>query len=261
MRFRDIRDSADPVRVLHLTDPHLFADRGGTLRGAVTYATLAQVIDHYRESGWEADFVALTGDLIQDDTAAAYRHCRELVGRLGLPVQTVPGNHDVRRMMRDELPSPPFTYCGTVTCGRWLVAGIDSCAAGRAGGVVTGEEIARLKSIIASSDADHVLVCLHHPPVDVGSAWLDSVGLDNGDQLLSELTGIRRVRIALFGHVHQAYDRFHDGIRVVGTPSTCRQFLPDSDEFAVDDRPPAYRRMSLLPDGSMETKVIWVGDA
>ena len=61
--------------------------------------------------------------------------------------------------------------------------------------------------------------------------------------------------------MHQAYDRFHDGIRVVGTPSTCRQFLPDSDEFAVDDRPPAYRRMSLLPDGSMETKVIWVGDA
>lgn len=261
MRFRAIRVSADPVRILHVTDPHLFADRAGTLRGAVTYTTLARVVDHYRNSGWAAELVALTGDLIQDDSAAAYGHCRELFGGLGLPIQCVPGNHDVRGMMRDELPEPPFTYCGAVNCGNWLIAGIDSCDAGRAGGVVTGEEFARMRSVIASSDADHVLVCLHHPPVAVGSAWLDSVGLDNGGQLLSELADDGRVRMALFGHVHQAYDAMHEGIRIVGTPSTCRQFVPASDEFAVDDRPPAYRRLSLLPDGTVETEVIWVGDA
>ena len=118
-----------------------------------------------------------------------------------------------------------------------------------------------MRSMIASSDADHVLICLHHPPVKVGSAWLDSVGLDNGPQLLSELATDGRVRMALFGHVHQAYDAMHDGIRIVGTPSTCRQFLPASDEFAVDDRPPAYRRLSLQPDGDVDTEVIWVGDA
>jgi Icc protein len=261
LRFGDIRDSADPVRVLHLTDPHLFADRGGALRGAVTYVTLGKVLDHYRHAGWEADLVALTGDLIQDDTAAAYGHCRKLLSQLGLPIQCVPGNHDVRGMMRDELPAPPFSHCGTAEFGHWLIAGIDSCAAGRAGGVVTGAEITRMKSMIASSDADHVLVCLHHPPVDVGSAWLDSVGLDNGEQVLSEMTDCGRVRMALFGHVHQEYDAMHDGIRVVGTPSTCRQFLPNSDDFAVDDRPPAYRRLTLLPDGAAETEVIWIGDA
>lgn len=261
MRFGDIRDSADPVRVLHLTDPHLFADRDGALRGTVTLATLQSVLDHYRLSGWNADVIALTGDLIQDDSAAAYRHCRDLLGGLGLPIQCVPGNHDVRSLMRDALPDPPFKYCGAAEFGNWLVAGIDSCAAGRAGGVVTDEEIARMKSMIASSGADHVIVCLHHPPVRVGSAWLDSVGLDNGAQILAELAALGRVRIALFGHVHQAYDKLHGAVRVVGTPSTCRQFLPNSDEFAVDDRPPAYRRLALFADGRVETELVWVDDA
>lgn len=256
-----IRDSSDPVRVLHLTDPHLFADRAGALRGANTYDTLSKVIGHYQKSGWPADLIALTGDIIQDDTAAAYGHCRDLLGELGRPVHCVPGNHDVRGMMRDMLPEPPFTYCGTAEVGDWLIAGIDSCAAGRAGGIVSSEEIARITAVIAESTAEHVLVCLHHPPVPVGSAWLDSVGLDNGGVLLAELASSGRVRVVLFGHVHQVYDQQHEGIRVIGTPSTCRQFLPKSDKFAVDKRPPAYRRLTLLTDGSVDTAVVWVGDA
>ena len=95
----------------------------------------------------------------------------------------------------------------------------------------------------------------------MGSKWLDSVGLDNGGLLLAELAAIDSVRVALFGHVHQAYDQEHEGIRVVGTPSTCRQFLPNSDDFAVDDKSPGYRRLELLPDGSVETEVMWVADA
>ena len=261
MRFAAIRESSDPVRVLHLTDPHLFADREGTLRGAKTYDTLARVLAHYRTAGWQADLVALTGDLIQDDSDAAYGHCRELLGGLGLPVHCVPGNHDVRGTMREMLPAPPFIYCGSFELGNWLVAGIDSCAASGAGGIVTGEEIGRMNQMIAASPADHVLVCLHHPPVPVGSAWLDSVGLDNGDRLLDELARNGRVRVALFGHVHQVYDKQHDGVRVIGSPSTCRQFLPESDAFAVDERPPAYRRLTLRADGGVDTEVVWVDDA
>ena len=256
-----IRDSSDPIRVLHVTDPHLFADRAGTLRGAITYDTLSKVIANYQGSGWPADLVALTGDIVQDDTAAAYGHCRDLLGALGQPVHCVPGNHDVRGIMRDMLPEPPFIYCGAAEVGNWLIAGLDSCDAGRAGGIVTSEEIDRITAVIAESTADHVLVCLHHPPVPVGSAWLDAVGLDNGDVLLAELARSGRVRVVLFGHVHQVYDQQHDSIRVIGSPSTCRQFLPVSDEFAVDERPPAYRRLTLLPDGSVDTEVVWVNDA
>ena len=247
--------------MLHLTDPHLFADPSGELRGVVTHASLRQVVAHYEASDWPADIVALTGDLIQDDSAAAYGHCRDILSGIGVPVHCVPGNHDVRSMMRDELGDPPFNYCSSVVMGNWLLVGVDSCAAGRAGGMIRDAELERVAAVISGSTADHVLVCLHHPLVPMNSAWLDSVGLDNGTQFLAMLAGSGRVRGAIFGHVHQAYDQTHDGVRVLATPSTCRQFEPGADEFAVDDRPPAYRRISLAHSGDIETTVIWVDDA
>jgi Icc protein len=246
------------VRVLHLTDPHLFADRSGALRGAVTYDTLQSVIEHYGHGDFSADLVALTGDIIQDDSAEAYAHCHDLLSALDLPVLCVPGNHDVRHLMRDMLPEPPFSYCDSVAIGNWLIVGIDSCSAGRPGGKIAERELRRMEETIAASSAEHVMICLHHPPVPMHSKWLDSVGLDNGDELLSRATSAGRVRAAIFGHVHQDYDARHDGIRLIATPSTCRQFLPRADEFAVDDRPPAYRCVGLQPDGSISAELVWV---
>ena len=70
-----------------------------------------------------------------------------------------------------------------------------------------------------------------------------------------------KVRAAIFGHVHQAFEGAHESIQIIGTPSTCRQFKLASDEFALDDNPPAYRRVSLHSDGSVNTELIWVPDA
>ena len=246
------------MRVLHLTDPHLYAERDGALRGAVTYDTLESVIEHVSQGSFAAEVVALTGDIIQDDSAEAYVHCRDLLSTLGLPVLCVPGNHDVRYLMREMLPDPPFSYCGSVTIGNWLIVGIDSCSAGRAGGRIAERVLRRMEETIAASSAHHVLVCLHHPPVPMHSKWLDSVGLDNGDELLSRMSATGRVRAAIFGHVHQHYDAVHDSIRLIATPSTCRQFLPRADEFAVDDKPPAYRCIELQPDGSVDVELVWV---
>jgi Icc protein len=249
------------VRVLHLTDPHLFADRNGSLRGAVTYDTLQAVLSHYRESGFAADLVALTGDIVQDDSAEAYAHCRDLIAALGLPVFCVPGNHDVPQLMRDVLPDPPFTVCDSLECSNWLVLGIDTRVEGRAGGRIADGELVRMEATLAASRAEHVMVCLHHPPVPMRSRWLDSVGLDNGDEFLARAAGSSRVRTVICGHVHQDYDAVHEGIRVLTTPSTCRQFLPHADEFAVDDNPPAYRCIELWQDGRVESKLVWVRSA
>ena len=81
------------MRVLHLTDPHLFADRSGSLRGTVTYDTLQSVIEHYSQRDFEADLIALTGDIIQDDSAEAYVHCSKL---LSPPMRLMPSGSSVR---------------------------------------------------------------------------------------------------------------------------------------------------------------------
>ncbi len=249
------------LRVLHLTDPHLFADKDSSFRGTVTHASLSSVLAHYRESDWLADVVVVTGDLIQDDSQGAYDHFRTLLGELALPVHCVPGNHDVLPLMRASLQEPPFYYCDSVEQENWLIVGLDTYVSDQAGGAVSGDELVRLDQAIADSDAAHVMVCLHHPPVDMGSKWLDSVGLDNGDDVLNRMAASGKVRLAVSGHVHQAYDADHRGIRIITTPSTCRQFAVGSDEFAVDDSPPAYRRIELHDNGEHSNELIWVGSA
>ena len=246
------------LRVLHLTDPHLFADTRGALRGIATHASLVSVLEHYRAGDWRADLAVVSGDLIQDDSREAYGHFRDLLSGLGIPVYCLPGNHDVRPLMQAMLGEPPFHYCAAIERDGWLIACLDSCDEGRAGGVVRDAELERLDALIAGSGAAHVAVFLHHPPVVLGSRWLDSVGLDNGDAVLQHFSASGGVRVVVFGHAHQVYDAEHYGLRVIGTPSTCRQFAAGSDEFAVDDQPPAYRRFELLPDGNFQHDLVWV---
>lgn len=248
------------TRVLHITDPHLFADRAASLRGAVTFATLERVLAHYAATGWRADAVALTGDLTQDESEGAVANVKALLAPLSLPILVVPGNHDVRTIMKQALSDPPFRYCGSLSFGNWLIVGIDSCVDSAAHGEVEHAELARLEHTVTASKADHVLVCVHHPPLEVGSRWLDSVGMRNREEFLAAIGRLDSVRCVLFGHIHQTIEATTEGIELIGTPSTCRQFKPLSDTFASDTRPPAYRRLELHGDGHISRELIWVGD-
>lgn len=218
------------------------------------------MLRHYQNGDWRAERAVITGDLVQDDSAEAYTRFRDMLLPLNMRMHCLPGNHDVRKLMREVCCKPPFSYCATEEINNWLLIGVDSCVTGTAGGTVSDSELQRLSDAVASSDAEHVMVCLHHPPVTMGSAWLDSVGLENATGFLRHVDRLERVRLIVFGHVHQAYDAVHDGIRIIGTPSTCSQFTPHSDTFAVDSRPPAYRRLKLYGDGNCETEIVWVDD-
>ena len=41
--------------------------------------------------------------------------------------------------------------------------------------------------------------------------------------------------MTISGHVHQESDAVISGIRMLTTPSTCVQFAPGSEDFALDD--------------------------
>jgi len=246
------------VRVLQVTDPHLFAEAGGSLRGTVTAETLKSVVAHIGRQRWPADFVASTGDIVQDDSAGAYERFKEIMEPLGLPVHCVPGNHDVRPLMQAALTGEPWHYCESFEIGDWQIIGIDSCIDGDAGGHIGDAELDRLRTALVQATAAHVAVLLHHPPLKMGSKWLDSVGLRNSGEFLDVVTATGNVRTAIFGHVHQEFDQMYESVRIIGTPSTCAQFKPFEDDFRLDDKPPAYRRICLNADGSIDTELMWM---
>ncbi len=150
-------------------------------------------------------------------------------------------------------------YCRPVTLGNWRIVPLDSRVAGRVGGFVGEGQLERLRNEIAT--ADNVLVLLHHHPLPSGSRWLDGIGLDNADELVAMVEDSDNVRGVIWGHVHQHYEARRGPALFASTPSTCAQFLPDSETFALDRRSPAYRTLTLSPDGGLETEVVWVTES
>jgi Icc protein len=244
------------VRIVQFSDPHLYGSSDGKLRGVDTLASMRHVLAHAMIRRSSIDALLCSGDLVNDDPGG-YAHFERELSALGKPIYCVPGNHDDPVRMRRALSTPPFQVGGYVDLGAWRLVLVDSCLPGQARGRVSRTELRALDSALADTDR-HALICLHHHPVEMSSNWLDVVGVENADEFFAVLDAHPRVRLVTWGHVHQFFDGRRQGVRLLATPSTCRQFLPLADEFALDLRPPAYRRLTLLADGTVESEVVWV---
>ena len=172
------------MKILQITDPHLYGNASGNLRGVETDSSLRHVLDDAlgegnsaSKSGYSA--ILATGDLVQDDPSG-YLRFKSIFGGLQAPVLCIPGNHDEPDAMRQSLSEEPFQYCGTRAIGAWQFIMLDSYDPGHVGGRLAAGELARLDATLAASPA-HALVCLHHHPVPMGSRWLDGIGLADAD--------------------------------------------------------------------------------
>lgn len=242
------------VHLVQFTDTHLVGDPARRLRGLDTFASLQAVIAAAASDLRQADALLLTGDLVNDD-AAGYARLRELLQPLDKPALCLPGNHDDGPALAAALSTPPFHSGGSHDLGAWRVVLLDSTLPQRTEGALSEAELKRLEAALAGAGARPVLVVLHHPPVPLGSHWLDEVGVTNAAEFWTVIDRHPQVRAVLFGHAHQAYDGNHHGVRVLGTPSTCFQFQPGVDDFRIDPAPPGWRCLALQPDGTLHTRL------
>lgn len=244
------------MKLLQITDPHLYGNAGGSLRGVETDSSLRNVLDDAfaRQDDYAA--ILVTGDLVQDDPAG-YLRFKSIFGHLSMPVLCVPGNHDEPAVMQQSLAQRPFHYCGDHSVGAWHFIMLDSYDPGHVGGRLSFDELTRLDAALAGS-GDPALVCLHHHPIPMGSRWLDGIGLANAEDFWRVIDAHAHVRGIAWGHVHQAFDGERNGVRLMATPSTCAQFMPHSDRYAIDSSPAAYRSFDLHADGRIDSEVRWV---
>jgi Icc protein len=244
------------MRILQLTDPHLYGQAGARLRGVETDSTLRAVLEQALAQHGDYAAMLVTGDLVQDDPAG-YLHFRSILGGLRRPVLCIPGNHDEPAAMRRALDCAPFQFCGELTLGRWQFIMLNSYEAGHVRGRLADEELARLDATLAASSS-HCVVCLHHHPVSMGSSWLDPIGLSNAEEFWRIVDARGCVKAVAWGHVHQSLESRRGAVALFATPSTGAQFKPRTDRYSVDDRPPGYRELRLHDDGRIESAVHWL---
>lgn len=243
------------ARLVQFTDTHLVGDPAGTLRGIATLSSLRRVLDVAADDLASADAVLVTGDIVQDEPSG-YAHLRSLLAPLGKPVWCLPGNHDEPVALRKALEAIPFACCPVRDLDAWRIVLLDSVVPGEVSGTLAPGELERLELALAGARGP-VLIALHHPPIPSRSRWLDPIGLTNSASLWAIIDRHPNVRGVLWGHVHQEQDEHRGHVRCLATPSTCLQYAPEIDEFTIDTRPPAYRRLTLHPDGRIDSEVVW----
>ena len=245
------------MKILQITDPHLYGSAGGRLRGVETDSTLRAVLDDAFTRCPDPAAILVTGDLVQDD-AGGYLRFRSIFGSIAAPVLCIPGNHDEPAAMRRELVGEPFRIGGAHRFGAWNFVMLDSYDAGKVGGLLTDAELARLDAELGAAADVHSMVCLHHHPVATGSHWLDGIGLANATDFWRVIDAHPCVRAVAWGHVHQEFAGRRGTVQLFGTPSTGAQFRPASEKFALDSRPPAYRSFELQRNGHVASQIHWV---
>lgn len=252
------RDEFPPgsLLALQITDTHVFADPGGRLLGVNTLDSLDQVLALARERFPTPDFILATGDLVHDASPEGYVRIRKRLSQFGAPVYCLPGNHDVREEMERYLRSDGVSMPFVVNQGRWLLVFLDSVIPWGDGGRLRDTEIELLRYTLKVHPDTPTLICLHHQPIPVDSLWLDTMAVENGDRLISLVKAFPQVQCVLFGHIHQLYDRMTNNKRFLATPSTCIQFTPLQADFGVDNIPPGFRWLVLLPDGGILTGIL-----
>ena len=244
----------DWLNIIQVTDSHLRKESEGTLLGMNTRDSLDAVLDLVKQGPIVPDLVLATGDLAQDGSTEAYQCFESKMAQFQCPSVWFSGNHD-----------DPVTMAGSVSdagvlikvkiVGAWKLIFLDSSVRNKVYGEFSQEELTLLERELTCDQDKFVAICFHHHPVAVNCAWLDTIGLHNADEFFAIADKFSHIRLILWGHIHQEYDQVRNGVRLLASPSTCVQFKPFSEDFAVDDLAPGYRWLRLGSKGEIETAV------
>lgn len=241
------------LTIIHITDCHLLADPEACLHDWPVAAAFDHVLRQALERYPRADAIILGGDLVDDESPAGYKWLRQRLASIDKPVLAIAGNHD------DPINMPrwlaPIAVHDTLCLDGWRIVGLCSHRPGREDGRIDDAALAELEARLAG-DRSPTILAIHHPPLAIDCAWIDAIGLVDAERVRTLIRRYSHIRGVLSGHVHQAYEGYIHGCPVWTTPSTMRQFRPNSSEFAEDaERWPGYRLLELAPNGSITTRV------
>ncbi|ABA56725.1 Metallophosphoesterase [Nitrosococcus oceani ATCC 19707] len=252
-------DRSEFINVLQLTDSHLLADSEAFLWNDLnTRRSLVAVLNHIQQQGLLGDLMVISGDIAEKAEPEAYYWLLERCQELGLPVYCLPGNHDDPVLMDEILNGMNVSTESLVTLKNWQLIFLNSVVTQRSHGHLSKGQLGFLNRSLADSLDLNTLIFLHHPPVALGSPWMDAMGVDNAADFFAVLDLYPQVRGVAWGHAHQEFHTERQGVQLLGSPSTCVQFVPGSEHFQLDQRGPGYRWLILLPGGQIETRVYYV---
>ena len=246
------------IRLVQITDTHISTETGEQFENFDTRESLGRVIKAINAFETAPDAVLLTGDLVHETKEIVYRKLLDQLTLLKAPVVCLPGNHDDPALMNKVLNAHNVSTDKVLSLDQWTVILLNTWIPDSHSGRLSEQELEFLDTTLAGNADKFILVCMHHPPVKIGSPWMDAMMLENPASFFKVLDGHTHVRAVLWGHIHQEYHALRNEVELLGSPSTCIQFRPGVKSFTKDNLPPAFRNLKLGPDGGLESRLVQV---
>jgi Icc protein len=249
-------EASNYTTILHVTDTHILSTPDTTLLGVNTAYYFREVIRH-AFNRCHFDLILHTGDLAQDPCTASYEYIRDILGAYNTPCVCLPGNHDDYGIMQQVFSTADIHCRKQVLLGNWQLICLNSQIPGATGGYLSNEELLFLEQCLVDKSSHYALIAVHHHCLETQSTWMDSMIIENREQLFAIISQYLQVKAIAYGHIHQRVDTTVASVQILGTPATCFQFKPLSEKFAVDETAtPGYRIIRLYTDGQIKSEVV-----
>lgn len=231
------------MRILHLTDTHLYGDPAARHYGRIDTAAALRGVLARLQGLRDIDAVVHTGDASEDGTVESYRRLHEILdpfaAGLDAPLAVVMGNHDVSAIYGEEIaPGQRVTArqdrVVELPGGGRLVL-LDTSVPGAGYGHLEAEQLHWLSDVLAETAPAGTVLALHHPPLIAATPLQRALDLDGLAELGTVLEG-SDVRIVLAGHYHHAMTGSIAGIPVHVGPGVANVVDPltqGADEQAL----------------------------
>jgi len=248
---------------LHVKEPGRLA-----YRKVDTAAGLARCVAHINDLDPRPEIVMATGDLVDSGKPEEYRHLRELLSPLKMPVYFLPGNHDDRAALRAEFSDHDYLF-DDETFLHFVVEdypvrmiALDTTKPGEPGGAMCHDRLAWLDARLRSAPDRPTAIFMHHPPFLTGIGHMDAQNCAGGDALRSVLQKYPEVRWMMCGHVHRSIISNWHGITASIAPSPSLAVTLDLREDAPSRfslEPPGFHVHHWCADAGLTTHLCFIG--
>ncbi len=204
--------------IAQITDTHI-VPKGQSYKNMPETDTanrLKLVVERINELNPLPDVVLFTGDAIDKGGRDAYRHLKDLLKPLLMPVYIIPGNHDDRENMRDAfsdksyMPKDGNIHYVIDEYPVRLIA-LDTNVPGQEYGLLSQDQLSWLEEKLKENTTKPTLIFMHHFPMKVGQKRIDEMECQvEGDfeKLIESSPNVIRI---VAGHYHRTSAALYGG--------------------------------------------------
>ncbi len=239
------------MKIIHLTDTHILGEGRENLYGINPAYRLKRAIKSINQSHTDAEFIAITGDLVDNASEDAYAVFKEIIKQSKIPVYSILGNHDNREKFLNFFPeyeNDGFVQYVYETDGRVFLF-IDTLIEGKRYGDLCSKRLKWLEKKLQKYKENPMYIFMHHHPVISGLYEMDHLAqFRSADSFWKMIEKFPSIKHISFGHLHRIMHASRAYVSMHSTRSTSFQVaykINDKQEYTTDKEMPTYAVINI----------------